>query len=77
MILPDICEAAPVEDAGVPDAVPDGDVEEAVLSVRSPPVPAVTVGDTLLSASAEAFLKAARVLAPVALHAISVRTFWA
>lgn len=60
-----MCEAAPVDD-GEPDAVPDGDVE-AELSVRLPPVPAVEVGDTLLLASAEAFLKAARVLAPVAL----------
>jgi hypothetical protein len=64
--LPDKCDAAPVEEAGVPDAVPDGDVD-VVFSVRLPPVPALTVGDTLLSASADAFLKAAKVLAPVAL----------
>lgn len=68
--LPDICEAAPVEDAGVPDAVLDGEVEP-VLCVRLPPVPALTVGDTLLSASEDAFLKAARVFAPVALRAVS------
>lgn len=67
-----MCAAAPVEDAGVPDAVPEGDVEEAELSVRLPPVPALTVGDTLLSTSAEAFLKAARVFAPVALQEISI-----
>ena len=66
-----MCEAAPVEDDGVPDAVPDGDVEDAELSVRLPPVPALTVGETLLSASAEAFLKAARVLGPEALQAVS------
>ena len=66
-----MCDAAPVEDAGVPDAVPDGDVE-VVFSVRLPPVPALTVGDTLLSASADAFLKAAKVLAPVALYCVSL-----
>jgi hypothetical protein len=68
--LPERCVAAPVDDAGVPDAVPDGEIE-VVFSVRLPPVPALTVGETLLSASAEAFLKAASVLAPVALIGIS------
>lgn len=71
-MLPDICEAAPVEDDGEPDAVPDGDVEEAELIVRLPPVPALTVGDTLLSISAEAFLKAAKVLGPLALWFVSI-----
>lgn len=62
-----MCEAAPVEEAGEPEAVPEGDEEEAELSVRFPPVPALTVGETLLSTAAEAFLKASRVLGPLAL----------
>jgi hypothetical protein len=56
----------------VPDAVPEGDEEEAELSVRLPPVPALTVGDTFLSTSAEAFLKAARVFGPVALQVVRI-----
>lgn len=64
-----MCAAAPVEEEGVPEVVPEGDVE-AELSVRLPPVPALTVGETLVSIAAEAFLKASRVRAPVALQAV-------
>lgn len=64
--LPVRCPAAPVAE---PDAALDGEVE-VVFSVRLPPVPALTVGDTLLSTSADAFLKASRVLTPVALLGI-------
>lgn len=67
VMLPVMCAAAPVEDAGEPEAVPEGDDEEPELSVRLPPEPALMVGETLLSAEAEAFLKAARVLGPLAL----------
>lgn len=74
-MLPDICEAAPVADAGEPEAVPDGDDEDPELCVRLPPVPALTVGDTLVLALAEAFLKAARVLAPEELKRISIKKY--
>jgi len=37
---------------------------EVLFWVSLPPDPAVDVGETLLATSAEAFLKAARVLAP-------------
>lgn len=60
------CPAAPVDVAAEPDEVLDGD-DEVVFSVRLPPVPALTMGDTLLLTSADAFLKASSVLAPVAL----------
>lgn len=73
-MLPDMCVAAPVED-GEPEAVPDGDVEPE-LCVRLPPLPALTVGDTLLPALDEAFLKAARVLGPLALNTVSMKTFF-
>lgn len=55
MALPARCEAAPVEAAGAPEAELEGDDEE-LLSVRLPPVPALEVGETLVEASADAFL---------------------
>lgn len=59
-----------MEETGAPEAVLDGD-DIVVLSVRLPPVPALTLGDSLVSAPADAFLKAARVLGPVVLVDIS------
>jgi len=69
-MLPDICEAAPVE-----DGEPEADVDVPEVCVRLPPLPALTVGDTLLPALAEAFLKAARVLAPLALNIVSMKVY--
>jgi hypothetical protein len=69
-MLPDICEAAPVE-----DGEPEADVDVPEVCVRLPPLPALTVGDTLLPALAEAFLKAARVLAPLALNIVSMKMY--
>ena len=69
-MLPDMCEAAPVE-----DGEPEEDVDEPEVCVRLPPLPALTVGDTLLLAPIEAFLKADRVLGPLALNIVSMRMF--
>jgi hypothetical protein len=65
--------AAPVE-AGAPEAELE-DEDEELLSVRLPPVPALEVGETLVEASAEAFLYASRVLGPEALKGVSVSCF--
>jgi hypothetical protein len=59
-------------EAGAPEAEPEGDVD-VLLSVRLPPVPALEVGETLVEASAEAFLYAARVLGPEALKCVSMQ----
>jgi hypothetical protein len=69
-MLPDMCEAAPVE-----DGEPEADVGVPEVCVRLPPLPALTVGDTLLLAPIEEFLKAARVLGPLALNVVSMETF--
>jgi hypothetical protein len=69
-MLPDMCEAAPVE-----DGEPEADVDVPEVCVRLPPLPALTVGDTLLLAPIEEFLKAARVLGPLALNIVSMETF--
>lgn len=60
--LPVRCDAAPVDEAG--GEAPEGEAPEVLFSVRLPPVPAVDVGETLLVARAELFLKAAKVLSP-------------
>lgn len=61
--LPERCDAAPVE--AVPEELDEGepDVEE-LFWVRLPPVPPVDVGETLLVAFSEAFLKADKVFSP-------------
>ena len=69
--LPDRCDAAPVDWAG-PEALDEGEPDvEVPFSVRLPPKPAVVVGEVLLSAFSEAFLKAAKVLSPDVLDPVS------
>lgn len=60
--LPLSCDAAPVAADELADEPPDVEVP---FTESLPPVPEVVVGETLLLASEEAFLYAAKVFAPV------------
>lgn len=69
--LPVRCDAAPVDEAGA-EALDEAEPDVVVpFSVRLPPVPAVDVGETLLVAASEAFLKAAKVFSPDVLDYVS------